>query len=243
MPEVLLLLVVNTALLPAGSPDTSAVNEVIASLSGSDAETLNEIGPFSLPDLVAGAVTTGARSTFVIVIAVEAVADSAFTAVNDTRYRAGRPSANVGVQVSVPAVLSAFGTNTALFPAGSPETFAVRLVIGWPSGSAALTLIVSAWVSADATVAGAVTTGAWSDAANSSAPRSAYGTGPTPEFTVEGSSRRIPPSASVAGQFAIEELAQSMAGDPPRRRKSAWPGSTNSGFAWMEWPSCPLACE
>ena len=57
---------------------------MIASPSGSDAETLNEIGLFSLADLVVGAVTIGARSRFVIVTAVEAVADSEFVAVNDT---------------------------------------------------------------------------------------------------------------------------------------------------------------
>ena len=140
-------------------------------------------------------------------------------------------------------MLLAFATNTAPLPAGSPDRFAVRLVMPWPSGSAAVTLIVTTCVSPAVTVLGAVTTGARSPGKNSSAPRSAYGTGPTPVFAVEGSSRRIPPSASVAGQSAIEEFAQSIAGEPPCRWKSAFAGSTNSGFAWIECVSWPVAWE
>ena len=69
---------------------------------------------------------------------------------------------------------------------------------------------------------------------NSSAPRSAYATGPTPVLGVAGSSRRALPSASVAGQFATAEFAASIAGDPFTRWKSPAHGSRNAGSAWIE---------
>src|SRR5439155_947268 len=52
---------------------------------------------------------------------------------------------------------------------------------------------------------------------NSSAPRSAYVTGPSPVFGVPGSSFRARPSASVAGQLATPEFASSIAGEPASR--------------------------
>src|SRR5262245_53058249 len=60
-----------------------------------------------------------------------------------------------GVELSVPVVLPGPGTNVA--PGGRPG--AVSDVIGWPSGSAAVTLTVKSAFSATVAVAGAVTTG------------------------------------------------------------------------------------
>src|SRR6266536_2239847 len=48
---------------------------------------------------------------------------------------------------------------------------------------------------------------------NSSAPRSAYVTGPSPVLGVAASSLRALPSASCAGQLATPELASSIAGE------------------------------
>ena len=59
-----------------------AVSEMIVSPSGSEADTVNVMSVFSLPLAVAGAVTTGARSTLFTVIAVLADPLSAFAAVN-----------------------------------------------------------------------------------------------------------------------------------------------------------------
>jgi hypothetical protein len=61
-----------------------AVSEVIASPSGSDADTVKVISVFSAPETVAGAVTTGARSTLVTVMFVVAEPLNAFDAVNVT---------------------------------------------------------------------------------------------------------------------------------------------------------------
>ena len=80
VPDVLAAFFVNVA--PAGSG--AAVRFVIASPSGSTAPTRNVISVPSLPEAVAGAVTTGARSTLFTVIAVVAEPLSAFDAVNVT---------------------------------------------------------------------------------------------------------------------------------------------------------------
>jgi hypothetical protein len=59
------------------------VRDVTAWPSGSVAVSVNVISVFSAPEAVAGAVTTGARSTLLTVIAVDAVAEAPFaTAVN-----------------------------------------------------------------------------------------------------------------------------------------------------------------
>ena len=70
----------NTA--PVGSG--AAVSEEMAFPSGSFAVTEKLTSVPSDPDTVAGAVTTGARSTFAIVIEVDAPPESAFEAVNVT---------------------------------------------------------------------------------------------------------------------------------------------------------------
>ena len=67
---------------PAVMAVPAAVRFVIASPSGSDADTVNVRSTFSWVVWLAGAVTTGARSTFVIVIAVAAEPLNAFDAVN-----------------------------------------------------------------------------------------------------------------------------------------------------------------
>ena len=61
---------VNTALCPAGSPVRSAVSEVIASPSGSEAVMPSESGVFSAAALAAGAVSTGAPSMWPIDVTV-----------------------------------------------------------------------------------------------------------------------------------------------------------------------------
>ena len=61
-----------------------AVNAVIGCPSGSAAFTLMVTSWPSVPLAVAGAVTSGARSTLLTVIAVDAEPDSAFAAVKVT---------------------------------------------------------------------------------------------------------------------------------------------------------------
>ena len=140
--------------VPPGSPLRSAVKEAMASPSGSTALTLSVNGWPSAAAAAAGALTTGARSTFPT--ATEVVADPAseFVAVNVTKYGPGAAS-KPGVQLSVPAVLEAFGTNVA--PGGSPLAESARMV--WPSGSEAVTPSVSGWPSVAPALAGATTTG------------------------------------------------------------------------------------
>jgi hypothetical protein len=83
---------------PAVTAVPEAVSEVMASPSMSAAVTLIVRSEFSLTEAVAGAVTTGARSTLLTVIAVDAEPESVFDAVNVT---AKLPDCvNVGVQVS-----------------------------------------------------------------------------------------------------------------------------------------------
>ena len=131
-----------------------AVRFVIASASGSEAVTVKESSTPSLTDWDAGAVTTGARSPFEIVIAVVAEPVRAFAAVNVTLNVP--VCALVGVQLKVPDVLAAFFVNVA--PDGSGA--AVRFVIASPSGSAADTVKVRRTFEGPEAVAGAVTTGA-----------------------------------------------------------------------------------
>jgi len=80
VPDVLAAFFVNVA--PAGSG--AAVRLVIASPSGSTADTVKVISVFEAPETVAGAVTTGARSVFVTVIVVVAEPERAFVAVKVT---------------------------------------------------------------------------------------------------------------------------------------------------------------
>ena len=67
---------------PLGSGD--AVNELIASPSGSLAVTENVRSVPSGPDAVVGATAMGARSTFVIEIVVVSLPESALEEVNTT---------------------------------------------------------------------------------------------------------------------------------------------------------------
>ena len=80
VPDVFVAFAVNVA--PAGKP--VAVRLVIVSPSGSEAVTVKVISGFSAPVTVAGAVTTGARSTLVTVMLVVAEPESVFVAVNVT---------------------------------------------------------------------------------------------------------------------------------------------------------------
>ena len=80
VPLVLPAPAVNDA--PAVMAVPAAVSELIACASGSFAETVNVRSTQTEPFAVAGAVTTGARSTLFTVIAVEAEPERAFVAVN-----------------------------------------------------------------------------------------------------------------------------------------------------------------
>src|SRR6266853_4320082 len=80
VPDVLPAPAVKVA--PVGSG--AAVSDVMASPSGSAAVTVNVMRTLEEPLTVAGAVTTGARSVFVTVIAVVAVPVMAFVAVKVT---------------------------------------------------------------------------------------------------------------------------------------------------------------
>ena len=82
VPDVFVAFFVNVA--PAVIAVPVAVRFVIASPSGSAADTVKVISVFSAPVAVAGAVTTGARSVLVTVIVVVAEPLSAFVAVNVT---------------------------------------------------------------------------------------------------------------------------------------------------------------
>jgi hypothetical protein len=130
------------------------VRVVIASPSGSTADTVKVISVFSAPEAVAGAVTTGARSPFVTVIAVVAEPERAFDAVNVTLNEP--VCALVGVQLNVPEVFAAFAVNVAPAGSGAPVSDAIAS----PSGSEAVTVKVRSEFEAPEAVAGAVTTGA-----------------------------------------------------------------------------------
>jgi hypothetical protein len=131
-----------------------AVKFVMASPSGSAAVTVTVNSEFSATVAVAGAVTTGARSPFEIVIAVVAEPERAFDAVKVTLNVP--VCALVGVQLNVPDVFVAFFVKVA--PVGSGA--ATRFVIASPSGSAADTVKVRSVLDGPPAVAGAVTTGA-----------------------------------------------------------------------------------
>jgi hypothetical protein len=73
-----------TNVAPAVMAVPEAVSEVIACPSGSAAETTKLSSVFSFTEAVAGAVTIGARSTLLTVIAVDAEPESVFVAVNVT---------------------------------------------------------------------------------------------------------------------------------------------------------------
>src|SRR5688572_12334354 len=154
VPEVFAAFFVNVA--PAGRG--AAVRLVIASPSGSTAGTVNVSRTFVGPLTDDGAVTTGARSVLVIVIVVVAEPERAFDALNVTLYVPA--CVKDGVHDNVPDVLAAFLVNDA--SNGSPS--ATRLVSASPSGSAAVTVKVISVFSAPEAVAGAVTTGARSQA-------------------------------------------------------------------------------
>src|SRR6185369_874887 len=116
---------------PAVTAVPVAVSEVIAWASGSFAVTLTVRSEFSFTEAVAGAVTVGARSTLLTVIAVDAEPDRTFVAVNVT---AKLPDCvNVGVQLSVPLVLPAPAANVA--PAVMAVPVAVNEVMASPSGA------------------------------------------------------------------------------------------------------------
>jgi hypothetical protein len=110
----------------------------------------------SAPEAVAGAVTTGARSTLFTVIVVDADPDSVFEAVNVTVYVPD--CVKLGVHENVPDVFPAPAVN--VLPVVAGEEAAVKDVIAGPSGSAAVTVKVISVFSFPETVAGAVTVGA-----------------------------------------------------------------------------------
>jgi hypothetical protein len=94
------------------------------------------ISVFSFPEAVAGAVTDGARSPLVTVSVVAAEPERALAAVNVTVYV---PTwALVGVHEKVPDVLPAPAVK--VLPVVAGEEAAVKDVIAWPSGSAAVTV-------------------------------------------------------------------------------------------------------
>src|SRR5688572_18516626 len=132
VPEVFAAFFVNVA--PAGRG--AATRFVIASPSGIGSATGRESSVFSAPEAVAGATTTGARSTSPTVIVVVAEPERAFEAVNVTLYVPD--CAAVGVHEKVPEVFAAFFVNVA--PAGRGA--ATRFVIASPSGSDADTVKV-----------------------------------------------------------------------------------------------------
>ena len=91
---------------------------------------------FSFPEAVAGAVTVGARSTFVTVTVVAAVPERVFVAVTVTVYVPA--CVKLGVHEKVPDALPAAGVN--VLPVVAGEEAAVNEVIAVPSGSVAVTV-------------------------------------------------------------------------------------------------------
>jgi hypothetical protein len=161
VPDVLPAPAVNV--LPVVAGEEFAVNEVIAWPSGSDAVTVKVRRTPSFTVCVAGAVTTGARSTLFTVITVASEPDAAgvvVAAVNVTVYVPD--CVKLGVQLNVPDVFAAFVVNVLPVVAGLPA--AVKDVIVSPSGSVAVTTKVISVFSFPDAVAGATTTGARSAA-------------------------------------------------------------------------------
>jgi hypothetical protein len=149
--------------LPVVAGEEAAVNVVIAWPSGSVAVTEKLRRAPSFTVCVAGAVTTGARSTLFTVIVVDAEPDAAGVVVDAVNVTVYVPACvKVGVQLNVPDVFVAFAVN--VLPVVAGELAAVKDVIVLPSGSLAVTVNVRRTPSFTVCVAGAVTTGARSAA-------------------------------------------------------------------------------
>ena len=131
------------------------VKDVTGWPSGSVAVSVKVISVFSAPEAVAGAVTTGARSTLLTVTVVAAEPERAFDAVNVTVYVPA--CVNVGVHEKVPLVLPPFAVN--VLPVVAGEEAAVKDVMALPSGSFAVTVNERRAFSFTVCVAGAVTVG------------------------------------------------------------------------------------
>jgi len=112
---------------------------------------------FSLPDAVAGAVTTGGRSGCVTDICVDAEPESVFDAVNVTKYIPDGVEKD-GVHENVPDVFETFVVK--VLPDIPGEGAAVNELIASPSGSFAVTTKLAGVFSVAETPAGAVTAGA-----------------------------------------------------------------------------------
>src|SRR5438477_11303198 len=106
-------------------------------------------------------------------------------------------------------------------PSVEPEASAVTVSGALPDEGATVTA-----------AAGAASGGGAPDGWNSYAPRSTYGSGPTPLFGVAGSSTRALPSASRPGCPPTAEFAESIAGDPAVRWKSPPAWLTHLGEPW-----------
>jgi hypothetical protein len=131
------------------------VKDVTGWPSGSFAVSVKVISVFSAPEAVAGAVTTGARSTLFTVTVVDAEFERLFVAVNVTVYVPA--CVKLGVHENVPDVFVPFVVN--VLPVVAGEEDAVNEVIAWPSASAAVTVKVISVFSFPEAEAGAVTVG------------------------------------------------------------------------------------
>jgi hypothetical protein len=141
---------------PAVMAVPEAVSDAMASPSGSPAPTVNVSNAFSQAALMAGAVTTGARSWLAMLMLVVAEPDkNEEVAVNVTERVPD--CEKVGVQLNVPLVFPGPAANVP--PAVMAVPAAVREVMASPSGLPAVTLTVKSIPSVPEAVAGAVTTG------------------------------------------------------------------------------------
>jgi hypothetical protein len=122
--------------LPVVAGEEASVSVVIAWPSGSVAVTVTVPVVPVVKEAVAGAVTTGARSTLTTVTVVAAEPERAFDAVTVTVYVPD--CVNVGVQLNVPLVLPAPAVN--VLPVVAGVEAAVKDVIASPSGSDAVTV-------------------------------------------------------------------------------------------------------
>jgi hypothetical protein len=122
--------------LPVVAGVLTSVSVVIAWPSGSAAVTVTVPAVPVVKEAVAGAVTTGARSTLFTVTVVAAEPERAFVAVTVTVYVPA--CVNVGVHEKVPDVLPAPAVN--VLPVVAGVEAAVKDVIASPSGSAAVTV-------------------------------------------------------------------------------------------------------
>jgi hypothetical protein len=140
------------------APDGSgaAVNVVMGSPSGSAAWTVNDKSWFSHVDSVAGAVTTGARSTICVLMVVWAEPVRPLPPDVALNVTTNVPTwLNPGIHENVPDVLATFVVNVA--PAGSDEAVSEEMAL--PSGTLAKTVNVIRVPGSPEAVAGAVTTG------------------------------------------------------------------------------------